>query len=299
MDRLDSMAMVVAAVDAGSLSTAGRKLGVPLATVSRKVSELERHLQTRLFTRATRSIALTEAGAAYVAVCRSVLQEIKEAEQAAAGEYSAPKGDLLITAPLVFGRLHLLPVVIGFMKAYRDVDVRLLLGDRVINLLEERVDLALRIGELPDSTLVASRLGSIRRVTCASPQYLKLRGVPKDAQALRSHDCVTFEGLMSPQVWSFGSGRAEKSVRVRSRLVVSTAEAVIDAAIGGAGITRVLSYQVAKAVAAGELTIILKSLESAPEPVSFVHRGGPLVPLKLRAFLDYATPRLREGLALS
>jgi DNA-binding transcriptional LysR family regulator len=232
-----------------------------------------------------------------VAMCRRVLQEIKEAEQAASGEYSAPKGDLLITAPLVFGRLHLLPVIIGFMKAYQDVDVRFLLSDRVVNLVEERVDLALRIGELPDSSLVATRLGSIRQVTCASPHYLKLRGVPKDAQALMPHDCVTFEGLMSPELWSFGSGRAEKSVRVRSRLVVSTAEAAIDAAVGGAGITRVLSYQVARAVAAGELTIILKALESAPQPVSFVYQGGPLIPLKLRAFLDYATPRLREGLS--
>lgn len=297
MDRLESMEILLAAVEAGSLSAAGRKLGIPLATVSRKVSELERRLQTRIFTRATRTIALTEAGAVYVAMCRRVLQEIKEAEQAASGEYSAPKGDLLITAPLVCGRLLLLPVIMGFLRAYQDVDVRLLLTDRVLNLVQDRVDLALRIGELPDSSLVATRLGSIRLVTCASPQYLKLRGVPKDAQALISHDCVTFEHLMSPQLWSFGSAREEKAVRVRSRLVVSTAEAAIDAAVGGAGITRVLSYQAARPVAAGELTIILKALESAPQPVSMVYQGGPLLPLKLRAFLDYATPRLREGLA--
>ncbi len=241
MDRLESMAMMVAAVEAGSLSAAGRKLGIPLATVSRKVSELERHLQTRIFTRSTRSIALTEAGAAYVAMCRRVLQEIKEAEQAASGEYSAPKGDLLITAPLVFGRLHLLPAIIGFMKAYQDVDVRFLLSDRVVNLLEERVDLALRIGELPDSSLVATRLGSIRRVTCASPQYLKQRGIPSAPRDLARHNCIGIrQGDEAYGVWKLSSGRGgarkTEAVRIGGNLTTNDGEIAVNWALEGLGI---------------------------------------------------------------
>jgi DNA-binding transcriptional LysR family regulator len=299
MDRLELMQIVVTAVDAGSFSAAARKLGLPLTTVSRKVAALERHLHTQLFTRAARRIGLTDAGTDYVLGCRRILQEVSEMERAVRGEYTAPKGDLWITAPLVFGRLHILPVVTQFLQAYPEVDVRLSLSDRVVNLLEEPVDLALRIGNLPDSSLVATRLGTIRHVTCASPDYLKRRGVPKEPEALAAHDCVTFEGLMSGQEWHFEVGRSLQSVGVRSRLRVSTAEAAIDAAIAGTGLTRVLSYQVAPAVAAGILKIILKGYESAPRPVSFTYRGGTLLPLKLRAFLDYATPRLRKALGTS
>jgi DNA-binding transcriptional LysR family regulator len=298
MDRLELMHIVVTAVDAGSFSAAARKLGLPLTTVSRKIAALERHLHTQLFTRATRRIGLTDAGMDYVLGCRRVLQEVREMERAVGGEYAAPKGDLWITAPLVFGRLHVLPIVTGFLRAYPEVDVRLSLSDRVVNLLEEPVDLALRIGHLPDSSLVATRLGTIRVVTCASPEYLKRHGTPKNPGAVSAHECVTFEGLMSSREWHFeGAGsRAPRTVTVRSRVVVSTAEAAIDAAIAGVGLTRVLSYQIAGAVAAGSLKIILEDYESAPRPVSFTYRSGPLLPLKLRAFLDYSTPRLREAL---
>jgi DNA-binding transcriptional LysR family regulator len=296
MDRLELMHLVVTAVEAGSFSAAARKLGLPLTTVSRKIAALERHLNSQLFTRATRRIGLTDAGTDYVLGCRRILQEVREMERAVSGEYTAPKGDLWITAPLVFGRLHILPIVSQFLQVYPEVDVKLSLSDRVVNLLEEPVDLALRIGNLPDSSLVATRLGTIRQVTCASPDYLKRRGTPKDPEALAGHDCVTFEGLMSPQEWYFEGGRSQRPVAIRSRLVVSTAEAAIDAAIAGVGLTRVLSYQVARPVAAGTLKIVLKDYESSPRPVSFTYRSGTLLPLKLRAFLDYATPRLREAL---
>jgi DNA-binding transcriptional LysR family regulator len=296
MDRLELMEIVVAVVEAGSFSAAARKLDLPLTTVSRKVAALEEHLHTRLFTRAARRISLTDAGADYVLNCRRILQEVREMERAAGGEYATPKGDLWITAPLVFGRLHVLPVVNQFLGAYPQVDVRLSLSDGIVNMLEERVDLALRIGSLPDSSLVATRLGSIRQVICASPEYLKRRGVPKDPKDLALHDCVTFEGLTSAHTWNLEAARAKHSVEVHSRLVVSTAEAAIDAAIAGVGITRVLSYQVARAVAAGELKFVLQGYESDPRPVSFTYRGGSLLPLKLRAFLDYASPRLREVL---
>jgi DNA-binding transcriptional LysR family regulator len=297
MDRLESMATLLAAVEAGSLSGASRKLGMPLATVSRKVSELETHLRVRLLNRSSRRLTLTDAGRSYVAACKRILEDIGAAERAAAGEYSAPRGELIMTAPIVFGRLHVLPVVIAFLEAYPEIDVRLALADRVINLLEDHVDLALRIGELPDSSLVATRLGAIRRVVCASPRYFAERGTPKIPGDLAGHDCITFGGLTSAQEWIFTVGKSAKPVAVHSRLVVNTAEAAVDAAVASIGITRVLSYQAAAALRAGALTLALRAFEPAPSPVSLVHAGQPLLPLKLRAFLDFATPRLKARIA--
>ena len=293
MDRFESMSTLLAVVEAGSLSAAARRLGTPLTTVSRRVAELEAHLKTRLLTRSSRRIALTDAGRSYVAACKRILDELGEAERAAAGEYSAPRGDLMITAPVVFGRLHVLPVVIDFLRAYPDIDIRMALADRIVNILEEPVDLAVRIGHLPDSSLVARRVGSIRRVICASPAYLAARGTPKEPADLGAHDCITFEGMTAPESWTFPAGASEATVAIRSRLVVNTAEAAVDAAKAGVGITRVLSYQVASALDDGALILALQEFEPPPLPVNLVHVGQRLLPLKLRAFLDFATPRLK------
>jgi DNA-binding transcriptional LysR family regulator len=296
MDRFEAMSVLVAAVEAGSLSAAGRRLGMPLATVSRKVSDLEAHLRTRLLTRSTRQLSLTDAGRSYVAACKRILEEVGEAERIATGEYSAPKGDLIITAPIVFGRLHVLPVVSEFLNAYPEINIRMLLADHVIHLLDDHIDLAVRISQLPDSSLVATRIGLIRRIVCASPAYLAARGRPKTPEDLALHDCVTREGLTSPEVWTFARGKTEISVQIRSRLSVNTAEAAIDAAIAGVGITRVLSYQMAEAAAAGKLAAVLEDFEPAPWPVSLVYADQGLLPLKLRAFLDFAVPRLKARL---
>lgn len=296
MDRFGSMSVLVAVVEAGSLSGASRRLGMPLATVSRKVSELEAHLQTRLLHRSTRRVSLTEAGRAYFESCKRILENLGEAEAAARGEFQAPRGELVITAPIVFGRLHLLPVVAAFLKTHPEIDVRLVLADQLLNLLEHHVDLALRIGALPDSSLVALPLGTIRRVVCASPRYFATHGHPRLPADLARHDCVTFEGLMSPSIWHFAKGKIDVPIRIRSRLVVNTAEAAIDAAIAGVGVTRVLSYQIADALRRGELAIGLEAFEPEPMPVSLVHAGGRLLPIKLRAFLDFAAPRLRAKL---
>jgi DNA-binding transcriptional LysR family regulator len=293
------MSTLIAAVEAGSLSAASRKLGMPLATVSRKVSELEAYLGTRLVNRTSRRLTLTDAGRSYVAACQRILEDIGEAERAAAGEYVAPRGSLIITAPIVFGRLHVLPVAIEFLKTYPDIGVRVALADRVVNLHEEDIDLAVRIGELPDSSLLATRVGSIRRVVCGSPAYFAQRGTPKSPDELSIHDCITFDGLTSPDVWKFAVGRSAVSVAIRSRLIVNTAEAAIDAAVAAVGVTRVLSYQVASALRAGTLVLALRKFEPAPWPVSLVHPGQGLLPLKLRAFLDFAAPRLRARLAQS
>jgi DNA-binding transcriptional LysR family regulator len=296
MDRLESMSILVAAVEAGSLSAAGRRLGAPLTTVSRKISELEEHLKTRLLNRSSRKLTLTDAGRSYIEACKRILEDVGEAERAASGEYSAPKGDLIITAPIVFGRLHVLPIAMEFLKAYPDIDIRIVLADRLVNLLEDHIDLAVRIGELPDSSLVATRIGAIRRVVCGSPAYFAERGTPKNPAELGMHDCITFEGLSSPHTWDFTTAKSQVSIPIHSRLVVNTAEAAIDAAIAGVGVTRVLSYQIANAVQADALAVVLEKFEPEPSPVSLVYTGQRLLPLKLRAFLDFAAPRLKVRL---
>lgn len=292
MDRLEAMRVFVAAIETGSLSAAGRRLGMPLATVSRKVSDLEAQLHARLLHRSTRKLSLTDAGENYLAACKRILGDIDEAERAAAGEYRAPKGDLVITAPIVFGRLHLLPIISKFLAAYPDVDVRLVLGDRTLNLLDDHVDLALRIGNLPDSDQIARPIGGVGLVTCASPNYVKRRGTPKHPRELASHDCVTFDGLTRTQVWTYHESGADLSVPVHSRLVVNTAEAAIDAAVDGVGIVRVLSYQVAELLHARKLKRVLSAFEPAPLPIHLLYTRQGQMPLKQRAFIDFALPRL-------
>lgn len=297
MDRFDAMATLIAAVDNGSLSAASRALAMPLATVSRKVSDLEAHLRTQLVVRTSRRLELTEAGRAFVAASRRILDEIEEAERAASGEYRAPRGHLTVTAPVMFGRLHVEPVLLDFLAAFPDITARLLLADHVVNLVDEHIDVAVRVGHLSDSLLVAARLGAIRWVTCASPAYLGARGTPEIPSALDGHDCIMFEGLYSSNVWRFGSGKTAAAVPIRPRFTVNTADAAIAAAIASAGITRVLSYQVRTAIAAGALRLILRPHEPEPLPVHAVYAGQSLVPLKLRAFLDFAAPRLKLSLA--
>jgi DNA-binding transcriptional LysR family regulator len=297
MDRLDAMATLIAAVDGGSLSAASRALGMPLATVSRKVSELEAHLGAQLVVRTSRKLLLTEAGRAYVAAGRRILDQIDEAERAASGEYLAPRGHLTITAPIMFGRLHVEPIVLAFLEVYREIDARLVLADHVVDLVDEQIDVAIRVGELPDSAMIATRLGAVGWVACASPGYLARRGTPDTLQALADHDCIMFEGLYSTTVWTFGRGQQRTAVPIRPRFAVNTADAAIAAAIAGTGITRVLSYQVAEAVAAGKLRLILEAFAPEPLPVHMVYPAQSQLPLKLRAFLDFAAPRLKASLA--
>lgn len=292
-DRLESMTILVAVADAGSFSAAALQLKIPLATVSRKVGVLESHLKIRLLHRSTRQLSLTEAGQSYVNACRRILEDVGEAERAASGEYAAPRGELAITAPMTFGRLHVLPVVNEFLKRYPDIDVRMVLADRVVALLEEHIDLAVRIAELPDSSLVATRIGSMRTVVCASPTYLAEHGTPTNPSELAAHACVTYEQMAHRQLWGFSSGKSEIMVPIRSRLAVSTAEAAVDAAVAGIGVTRVNAYQMASALRAGALEIVLAPFEPAPRPISLIHTGQGVLPLKVRAFLDFAAPRLK------
>jgi DNA-binding transcriptional LysR family regulator len=296
MDRLKAMSVFAAVAEAHGFSAASRRLGMPLATVSRKVSELEESLGVQLLARSTRRVSLTDTGRQYFEACRRILDDVSEAERVAAGEYRVPRGELILTTPIVFGRLHIVPVVTEFLKAFPDVDVRMMLVDRVVDMLDEHIDLALRIGELPDSSLIAVRIGQVGRVVCASPAYLAAHDTPNHPRELAEHDAVTFAGLSLANEWLFAVGGATERFPVRSRLSVTTAEAALDAAIAGTGLTRVLSYQAAAAVRDGRLVVVLRDYEPEPNPISLVYPSGRLVPLKLRAFLDFAVPRLKARL---
>jgi DNA-binding transcriptional LysR family regulator len=296
MDRLEAMSLLVAAVETGSLSAAGRKLGSPLPTVSRKISDLEAHLGTRLLNRSTRSLSLTDAGEAYVAACRRILEQIDDAERSASGEFQTPKGDLVITAPISFGRLHVLPVVTEFLAAYPDIDIQLFLSDRNVHLIDDHIDLAVRIGRLPDSSLVATRVGSERRVICGSPDFFAGHGTPKTPDDLAGLPAVAFSASAAVASWDFAvpGSKAMQAIPIHARLTVNTADAAIEAAVAGVGLTRILYYQAARAIAEGKLKPVLTEFESEPLPVNLVHAGQNLLPLKMRAFLDFAAPRIRN-----
>jgi len=296
MDRLASMSAFVAVVEAGGFSAAARHLRIPLATVSRRVSELEAHLRVQLLIRTTRSVALTETGQRYFDSARRLLDELGEAERLASGEYTAPRGELRVAAPVGLGRIYLAPIITGFLRAYPEVDVALQLGDEVINLADEGIDIALRVGDLPDSSLKAIPLGEIRRVVCASAAYLKGSHPVLAPDDLRRHACITFTALESAHEWTFRVGKTVKRIQVRSRLSASAADAAADAAAAGLGVTRLLCYQALPAIKAKKLKLILRDYEPPPTPVSFVYRAGRSMPQKLKAFIDFASPRMKSRL---
>lgn len=296
-DRLETMSIFVRVVEAGSLTVGAQALRMPIATVSRRISELEDKLGAELLLRSPRGLTLTDTGRTYLAACRRILEDVSEAERTASGEFTTPRGVLTMTAPIVFGRLHVLPAVNAFLRVFPDVDVHLELTDRPVNLHEEHLDLAVRIGTLADSAFIARKVGEVRPIVCASPSYLQERGMPQTPKDLSDLDAITFQHLMSPQDWRFGSGRYEKTFPVHSRLIVNTAEAAIDAAIDGLGFTRVLSYQAAAAIKAARLVPLLQDFEPDPWPVHFLYEPRALVPQKLRAFLDFAVPRVAAEMA--
>jgi len=294
MDRLRAMAVFVAVTEAGSLSAAARALGEPLTNLSRILSQLESHLGCTLLDRSTRRMALTPAGSEYLETCRSILETVATAEKRIAGPAGELSGDLAITAPVLFGRMHVVPVVAQFLLEYPHINARVLLIDRVVDLLEEGIDVALRIGELPDSALLATRVGSLRLVTCAAPAYLERYGTPSAPAALVRHDCVTFAGLPGGTRWIFKSRRTgRKAVRVHSRLSVNTADAAIAAATASVGITRVLSYQAEAATREGHLVPILERFEDTAIPVHLVFRPTRLSNSRVRSFVKFAAEKLR------
>ena len=297
MDRLESMTAFVGVARAGGFSAASRELGIPLATLSRRVAELESALGVRLLHRSTRQVVVTDAGRAFFAACQRALDDLRDAEDAVASEYRTPRGELSITAPIAFGRLHLQPVALDFLTAYPQINLRLQLIDRILNIADEHIDVALRIAHLPDSSLTARTLGSTRLVVCGSPAYLKSHGAPQRPTDLMQHDCVAWATLGPRDTWWFRSDSGtDEQQPIRTRLATTLAESALDAAVAGIGLVQATSYQASQAIASGHLVVLLRKFECAATPVSLVYVKDRLVPLKLRTFIDFVTPRLTERL---
>lgn len=299
MDRLKVMAVFVQVAERRSFAAAARRLGLSAPAVSRAIAALEDRLGARLVTRTTRSVRLTEAGQRYYEDCRRILADIEEADAAAAGAHGELRGQLLVTASVLFGRLFVLPIVMRFLDDHPGVAIRTLFVDRVVNLVEEGVDVAVRIGELPSSTLRAQQVGSVRRIVCASPEYLARHGVPATPDELRQHRIVAAGASLGSTEWRFAAGDASVAVALQPSLVTTNNGEALDAAVAGWGLTRVLSYQAAAALAAGRLRIVLAEFEPAPLPIHVVHGEGRRASAKLRAFVDRAVRELREHPALS
>ena len=294
-DRLDALTIFVAVAEQQSFGEAARQLGRSPASVTRAIAALEERLQTRLFNRTTRSIALTDAGTRYLEACRRLIAAYDELEVVNLGERVEPRGWISVTAPTMFGRLHVLPLVRSFLDNYPQVDLRLLLLDRVVSLVDEGLDLAVRIGQLPDSSLRAIRVGQVRRVVCATPEYIAGHGVPRTPRDLGSHSLVACTAVTPiPDRWSFHAPGGVISVPVTPRLVVNTTAAAVDAALDHLGLTCIRSYQAEPHAAAGRLQIVLVEYEPPPAPIHIVHPEGRHLPAKIRLFLDYATEGLRR-----
>jgi DNA-binding transcriptional LysR family regulator len=298
MDRLEAMSIVLLAVEKGSLTGAAKALNVPLPTISRKVSELETHLRTKLLRRSTRKLTLTDAGQSYVDSVKRIMEEIEEIERTASGEYTEPRGELVLTAAFLFGQMYILPIVTDFLAAYPEINVRLLLSDRNLHLFDEHVDMAVRLGALPDSSMVATRVGSMDTLVCASPDLLATHGVPQHPRELEKLPCVIFAGPATT-IWTFRdpATKREFDVNIVPRLSVTSADAAVQAALRRTGLTRVYRYHCADALRAGTLIQVLQEFDVDPIPVHLVHAARGLLPLKMRVFLDFAANRLRSALS--
>lgn len=299
MDRLEWMRIFVSVAEAGGFAAAARRLGISPPVVTRALAQLEAHLGASVLTRTTRKVRLTDAGARYLEDCRRVLAELDDIEAAVSGDYSELRGALGITASVMFGRLYVTPVLLDFLALHPEVSARAVLSDRVLDLIDEGLNLAVRIAKLADSSLTALRVGEVRRVVCASPAYLRKHGVPQTPEDLTDFDCVVFGQERSVPSWTFEGKRGRVNVRPRAQLLGNASEIGIAAALSGRGLTRVLSYMVAREVRAGRLRLVLEDYEPEPLPIHILYREGRRAPARVRAFADYAAERLRADLAVN
>jgi DNA-binding transcriptional LysR family regulator len=288
---------VVVAEEEG-FAPAARRLGVSPPVVTRSITALEERLGVRLLERTTRKVRLSEAGARYLGDCKRLLADVEDVEAAVSGEHARPRGVLGVTASVMFGRLFVAPILVDFLAKYPQVSARALLLDQVVDLIDEGLDVAVRIANLADSSLTSVKVGAVRRVMCAAPSYLKKHGTPKTPRELGEHRSYVFSSERSPPSWAFEHKGRPLSFRPRATLLVNSSEVGIEAAVSGAGITRALSYMVAAHVQAGRLRIILEDFEAQPIPIHVVYREGRRAPARVRAFVDFAVPRLRADAAL-
>ncbi|MEJ5999369.1 LysR family transcriptional regulator [Paucibacter soli] len=299
MDRLHLINVFTAVVDANGFAGAARKLNISPPAVTRAIGELEAHLGVRLLTRTTRVVRVTDAGARYVEDCRRILAELAEADESARGLHGAPRGRLTLTAPVLFGAAYVTPIVTEYLQRYPEVTAACWFLDRVVNMMDEGVDIAVRIGELPDSSMQAIRVGQVRRVICAAPSYLARHGVPQSPDELAAHTIVSASGVTPAPEWRLLENGATRIVKLQPRMITTTNDSAVAAAVSGFGLSRLMSYQVAEHVREGRLKIVLSEFETAPLPVQLLHREGRHASQKARAFLDLAIERLRASTALS
>lgn len=290
MDRLAAIQAFVAVVEQRGFAPAARKLGQSPSVTTRLVASLERHLGVRLLNRTTRSVSLTDAGTRFLAYAQPILQNLAEAERMAASEQAVPAGLLTVTAPLVFGRMHVASVVGQYLRTYGDARAELTLSDRIVNLVEDGIDVAVRIGALPDSGDVVRKVGATRRVLAASPEYCKRRGTPAAPAELAQHDTIAFTGMSSAHTWRFAGGR---DVAVAPRYVTNSADAAIAHAVHDGGIVSALAYQVADEVRRGALRVLLPDFELPPLPIQLVYPSSRFLAAKVRAFVDLVTTTAR------
>ena len=299
MDRLHLMAVFVAVAEEESFAGGARRLGMSPPATTRAIAALEDRLGVKLLNRTTRFVRVTEAGQRYLDDARRIIGEADEADEAAAGINAEPRGHLAVTAPVLFGKLFVLPGIVDYLQRYPAMEVSALFLDRVVNLLEEGLDVGVRIGELPDSSMKAIRVGAVRRVLCAAPGYLDRHGTPATPAELPGHALISASAVSPTHEWKFGQGIEQSSVRVKPRLTVSNNGAAIEAARQGFGITRLLSYQIAAPLASGELKLLLREWEPEPLPIHVLHREGRYASAKIRAFIDLMAARLRGDPALN
>mgnify|MGYP001494481722 CR=1 FL=1 len=296
MDRLHELEVFVAVAEAGSFAKAGRRLRLSPPAVTRAISALEDRLGARVFNRTTRSLTITDVGQRFLESARRILVDLDTAEKEAVGETAIPQGHLTITASVTFGRSVLAPVVCSFLSLHPRLTASAVLLDRILNLVEDGIDVAVRIGPLPDSNLIAKRIGAVHRVLVASPDYLARRGTPASPAELKLHSVIVFTGLMPNREWRFSNEQNPNSVTINPTFEINDAAAAIGAAEMGHGITNALSYMVRDQIREGKLTTILDHYTPPPRPVHLVYSQTRLVAPKIRAFVDFAAPRLRLAL---
>lgn len=298
MDRFHVMAVFVAVAEEESFAAAGRRLRMSPPAVTRAVADLEERLGVRLLTRTTRLVRTTDAGARYLEDARRILHEADEADEAAAGINATPRGHLAVTAPALFGKLYVMPIITAYQHTFMETTVSALFVDRVVNLLDEGLDVGLRIGSLPDSSLRAIRVGQVRRVICAAPGYLKKHGLPKTPADLAGHQIIAATAVSAGSEWTFANGKQKIGVKLNPRILVNTNDGALEAAKDGFGLTRLISYQVASELASGKLKTVLSEYEEAPLPIHVIHREGRHGSAKVRSFVDLAVEKLRANTAL-
>jgi DNA-binding transcriptional LysR family regulator len=299
MDRFHLMAVYVAVAEEESFAGGARRLGMSPPAVTRAVAALEGRLGVQLLTRTTRFVRATDAGQRYLEQARRIIAEADEADEAVAGANAAPRGQLAVTAPVLFGRMFVTPSIVDYLQRFPDMTVSAVFLDRVVNLLEEGMDVGVRIGELPDSSMKAISVGHVRRVVCAAPEYLKKNGVPRVPADLAKHTVVAASPVSPSVDWKFTTGKKTTSVKLAPRLTVTSNEAAIVAAVQGFGMTRLLSYQIAAFLESGQLKAVLTDCEPPRLPIHVLHSEGRQAPAKVRTFVDLLVERLRADKALN